>query len=144
MTQEQIINSFMPLLLTILTTLIGILVYAVKLGGASFVLWMKSKAGVNQQFVIDRVAKEAHAFAERWAKEYGIEKLTAATEYASKALAAQGISISADKLNGIVQAAWYEANKAPATVTNTTFQVGPQSELKQVGEITIIKPSEPG
>lgn len=139
MDMDTVSEILAPLILAIISALIGILVYAVNLGKAAFIEWMKSKAGANNQAIIDRLAHEAHAYAERWAEAYGAAKMDMAINYLTKEAAARGIVLSGEKVKATIQAAWMEHNaakeKAKPVTVNTTITTPADNTVEVAAQV---------
>lgn len=107
---QQITEILTPVVLALIMALVSIAIVAINMGRDTVITWIKSKTTADQQAVINSVAHEAHAHAEKWAKTYAGDKLQTAVEYAVGELIKRGIKVDSDKILAAIQSAWQQYN----------------------------------
>ncbi|WP_068775791.1 phage holin, LLH family [Paenibacillus sp. FJAT-26967] len=122
---EQITEILTPLVLALVTALVSVLTVAITAGKTLAINWLQARTSAAQQEVIGRIAREAMAYAEKYAIPKGVAKLDEAMDYAAQELRQRGINVDSKKLRGVIEAAWMEHNKtiAPKTTLEITTDI---------------------
>lgn len=116
---KELMDSIQPQLIQIIELIIGALVTLI-LGGLAMLqpkikVWLATRATESQRNIIQKIAAEAYAYAEKEYKDQTSSsslKLNAAFSYAAEVLGKAGIKITADEIKGAIEKAVQDYKKA--------------------------------
>jgi hypothetical protein len=125
---EQIAKELQPVVLTVVTALIGLLTTYALIGIRKLQqkgeAWLEARTTSTQRDTLHKIAQEAFAHAETAWKDWdGQDKLQAAFDYASRQLKGAGVNVTSDEMKAAIHAAWLkydQEQKAAGTKTNIT------------------------
>lgn len=123
---QELQPYFVAIVLAIVAGISTVVAVAVKAITKKAVVWIESKTTESQQVMLKEVGKEAFAMAETtFNKLGGQDKLTKATQYASKKLEGVGINVPATEIQASVNAAWVDNKAVAGTSTPPKKEVKP-------------------
>jgi LL-H family phage holin len=108
---NQLTSILAPVMLALVSAAASVAIVVIANAKTGIINWLHSHATAKQQAVIDAIAKEAFAYAEKRAEGQGAEKLNKAAVYMSNELQQRGIDITSNQLHAAIQSAWMEFNK---------------------------------